>query len=177
MKKYFEDVKSVLDKVDEDAVKSVVSILGHAIGEEKVIFTMGNGGSAACASHLAQDLAKGLSPESRPRVISLVDNISWMTAIANDINYDSIFSEQLSNLAKFGNILIAISGSGNSKNIVKAIKEAKEMGMLVISLLGFDGGKAKTLSHISIHVPCDDMGIVESVHSTICHYIPSALSG
>jgi D-sedoheptulose 7-phosphate isomerase len=148
---------------------------------DKTIFFIGNGGSAATSSHLAADLGKNTVEnilninEKRFRTISLSDNISWITAVANDLSYEDVFVEQLKNLAGEGDVLFIVSGSGNSKNIVKAASWAKTNKLSVVGLLGFDGGEVKKYTGEGLVVESDNYGIIESVHSYIHHYIVEAL--
>jgi D-sedoheptulose 7-phosphate isomerase len=144
-----------------------------------MIFLIGNGGSAANASHFAEDLSKGVitdqSVEKRIRAMSLADNVPFMTASANDSGYENVFVSQLITFANQGDYLIAISGSGNSKNIIKAVEYSKIRKINVIGVTGYDGGKLKELCDISIHVPLEEMCTVESIHSIIFHYITGHL--
>ena len=141
----------------------------------KFVFIIGNGGSGANASHLCEDLAKctlrDFENQKRLKVLSLTDNVSWIMAIANDINYDGIFVEQLKNLASPGDLLVAISGSGNSPNILKAVDWANRSGLETMGLTGYGGGKLKTLAQNNLHVAIDDMGIVESLHQVAFHWV------
>jgi len=142
---------------------------------------IGNGGSAATASHMMNDLCKGTlghkgdAPWPRLRVIALTDNVSLMTAWANDTDYNHIFSEPLKNLAERGDLLIAISASGNSPNILAAVEAAKQIGVNVIGLTGFGGGKLAKLAEISFVVPSDGYGPVEDVHMILDHIITGYL--
>ena len=150
-----------------------IFIVKDKIDSDKQIFTIGNGGSASTASHLATDLGKGLSMKlnKRVRVISLNEHTSLLTAISNDISFSNIFEFQLKNLSNEGDLLIAISGSGNSDNIIQAIKFAKQNKVFVIGLVGFDGGKIKNQLDHCIHVRINDMQIVEDIHGIFGHVI------
>ncbi len=150
-----------------------ILIVKNKIDSDKQIFTIGNGGSASTASHLATDLGKGLSMKlnKRVRVMSLNEHTSLLTAISNDISFSNIFEFQLKNLSNEGDLLIAISGSGNSENIIQAIKFAKQNKVFVIGLVGFDGGKIKNQLDHCIHVKINDMQIVEDVHGIFGHVI------
>jgi D-sedoheptulose 7-phosphate isomerase len=136
---------------------------------------IGNGGSAANASHFAQDLSKGIffeKPVAKTmKAISLTDNIAHITAIANDTGYQNIFSAQINTFANTGDVLVCISGSGNSANIVEAVKAAKQKNMFVIGVTGFDGGQLYTISDFVVHLPLHEMCTVESIHSIIFHLI------
>jgi D-sedoheptulose 7-phosphate isomerase len=136
------------------------------------IYTIGNGASASIAQHWACDYTKGCKQGGlRPRVISLAANIPLMTAIANDISYDDVYSFQLDALGQEGDVLVAISSSGNSPNVVKAIETAKSLKMKTIALTGFDGGKARELADISLHVDINEYEAAEDVHQAIMHMI------
>ena len=137
------------------------------------IFVCGNGGSAATASHLANDLGKGASygRAQRFKVIALTDNVPWMTALANDVSYDEVFSEQLENFAEAGDLLIAISGSGNSANVLRAIEVARKRGLVTVGLTGFGGGKLADMVDHPVVVDSHHMGRVEDVHMIIVHLI------
>lgn len=140
------------------------------------IFTIGNGASAAIAEHWACDYTKGCARLNfKPRVISLASNIPLMTAIGNDISYDDVYSFQLDKLGRPDDILIAISSSGNSPNVVKALEKAKELKMKTIALTGFTGGKARELADIPIHVDVHEYEAAEDVHQAIMHMIAKCL--
>ena len=133
------------------------------------IFCIGNGGSASISNHFHCDIVKGNNYKKKFNFISLSSNIEIITAISNDISFEDIFSFQLSKYAHVGDLLIIISSSGNSKNIIKAIKLAKKLSMLTFSLTGFNGGQAKKLSKFNINVPSNNYGIIEDCHSFIMH--------
>jgi D-sedoheptulose 7-phosphate isomerase len=138
------------------------------------IFVAGNGGSATTASHMATDLGVGSLRRQNPvRCISLVDNAGVITATSNDIDFASIFSQQLKLLAKPDDILICFSASGNSENLVQAVKTAKDMDLFTVGITGFDGGKLKQLCDLSIHFPTNigSYGVVEDIHSTVSHVV------
>jgi D-sedoheptulose 7-phosphate isomerase len=137
------------------------------------VFTIGNGGSSSTASHLAADLSKNTTGPNmrRFRITSLNDNAAIVTALANDLGYEHVFSEQLVNLIRAGDVLIAVSASGNSPNIVNAIRYAQQQSAHVAALLGFDGGVAATLADNAIIVPSSDFGIVEDLHLAINHIL------
>lgn len=180
IKKYFEVLERVLSDIDTASIDSFVNKIIESYKKDKFLFVIGNGGSAASASHFAQDLAKGVfinnqGERKRIKALSLVDNVPYMTALANDDGYENIFSGQLINFASMGDVLIVISGSGNSKNIIKAVDFARENGIEVIGITGYDGGYLKEHSDISVHVPLAEMCSVESVHSIIFHYVISKL--
>ena len=173
IKNYMKDLSAVLDALDLEAVHKGRSACQVARDEGKQIFACGNGGSAATSSHFTNDLGKGASygSESRFKVISLTDNIPWMTALANDVSYVAIFAEQLRNFACEGDVLIAISGSGNSQNVLNAVEVAKEKGMTTVGLTGFGGGKLAGMVDIPIVADSHHMGRVEDVHMIVVHLI------
>lgn len=179
VKEYLENVKKVFDKIDKTEVETMLHHIFEAYNDRKMIFVIGNGGSAANASHFAEDLSKGVitdqNVEKRIRAISLAENVPFITASANDSGYENIFVSQLITFANPGDYLIAISGSGNSKNIIKAVEYCKIRKINVIGVTGYDGGKLKELCDIPVHIPLHEMCTVESIHSIIFHYITGHL--
>jgi len=177
-KAYLEKVRELLDTLVEPSAR-LIETLFEAFEEERTIFLIGNGGSAAAASHFGQDLAKGtlssMRAKRRFRVIPLTDNVGFITALANDEGYESIFEQQLRNLARRGDVLVAISGSGNSPNILRAVEYARSIGMKSIGITGFDGGKLRALADESVHVPIEDMGMTEALHGVIFHLVMAQL--
>lgn len=163
----------VVKSLDNDKILELIDILKKTRDSNRCIFIAGNGGDAACVSHLSCDLAKGASynREKRFRVITLVDNIPWITAIANDLSYDEIFSEQLLNLAVKGDLLIVLSVSGSSENIVKVVATAKELGLYTVGILGDRNGKVIDMVDLPIVVPSGHFGHVEDIQAFICHII------
>jgi D-sedoheptulose 7-phosphate isomerase len=180
-KDYIKGLKDVLDRIPLGPVDEIVQAIELAQNERRQIFVIGNGGSAATASHMMNDLCKGTlghkgdAPWPRLRVIALTDNVSLMTAWANDSDYTRVFSEPLKNLAQRGDLLIAISASGNSPNIIAAVEAAKQIGVKVIGLAGFGGGKLAKLAEIYFTVPSDGYGPVEDVHMILDHIITGYL--
>jgi len=180
-KDYIKELKDVLDRIPLGPVDEIIQAIEVAQNERRQIFVIGNGGSAATASHMMNDLCKGTlghkgdAPWPRLRVIALTDNVSLMTAWANDADYARVFSEPLKNLAERGDLLIAISASGNSPNIIAAVEAAKQIGVKVIGLAGFGGGKLAKLAEISFVVPSDGYGPVEDVHMILDHIITGYL--
>lgn len=169
---YFEQS---LGTLDHSQVSEFLALLENAYQHERTVFVIGNGGSAANASHLANDLAKGtlydVDQPKRLRAISLTDNVALMTAYGNDDGYHTIFKQQLQTLARSGDLVIAISGSGNSPNIIEAITWANDNGLHTIGVTGFGGGKLRQIARSSVHVPLNDMCTSESIHSVIFHYV------
>jgi D-sedoheptulose 7-phosphate isomerase len=170
---YFARLKAAIDRVPVDRVEAMGEILFRAYRHNKQVFVIGNGGSAATASHMACDLGKNTISPNRPRfrVLSLNDNMPLLSALANDIGYDQVFSEQLKNLIRAGDVLISISGSGNSPNILHAMRYARSVAATNIALLGFDGGEAASLADEFVLVPVDDYGIVEDIHMVLDHVL------
>jgi D-sedoheptulose 7-phosphate isomerase len=168
---YFEQLSSIIRNLPFEQVDEVAKILVRAYERQRTIFIFGNGGSAALASHFACDLAKGTVKDSRKRfrVMALTDNVPLMTAWANDAHYEDIFSEQLVNFATAGDIAFAISGSGNSPNVLKALSAARQSGCITTGLTGFDGGRMLPLCDVCIVVPCDNMQMVEDLHLCLAH--------
>ena len=179
-KEYIKSMNSTIEALDKKQISFFIDLLYKAYKEEKMVFVIGNGGSAANASHFAQDLAKGtrknLEQVKRIKALSLTDNLPFITALGNDDGYETIFEQQLRTFANSGDILICISGSGNSPNIIRATNWANENKLITIGITGFDGGKLKKLSKYSVHVPMNDMYISESIHSIIFHYVLSELN-
>lgn len=170
---YFDTVQALLNDTPFDAVDTVVEVLVKANHAGQTIFICGNGGSAATASHFACDLAKRPTVPGQPRfrVIALTDNNALMTALSNDISYDSVFAEQLTPLVRAGDVVIGISGSGNSRNVLNAIQVANDAGAVTVGFCGYDGGKLKEMVHYPVHVPSNVMAMVEDVHLMLEHAI------
>jgi D-sedoheptulose 7-phosphate isomerase len=173
IKDYLAKLSKTLDSLPLHRIGEIKEILWRAYQENKQIFILGNGGSAATASHFACDLAKGTicSSKRRFRVISLVDNIPLMTAWSNDISYNNLFAEQLANLINEGDVVIGISGSGNSQNVLNALKLAKSYAAITIGFTGFQGGKLKDIADVCLIVPSDCMERIEDVHLILEHLI------
>ena len=175
---YLTALKQTLDKVSMSEIDNVLNILVKARDEGRQIFVMGNGGSAATASHFVCDFNKGCSYDKKRRFkfICLNDNGPTLLAIANDISYDDIFVEQLKNYFVPGDIVLGISGSGNSKNVLKAIEYANTNGGVTVGLTGYSGGALKKIAQNFIHVPVDDMQITEDIHMVLDHLMMKVLS-
>jgi len=170
---YLQELDAAIAALDLEAVCQVREICARVRDQGKQIFLCGNGGSAATASHMANDLGKGASyGRQRPfRAIALTDNIPWITALANDVDYESVFAEQLRNFGQEGDVLIAISGSGNSQNVLNAVQVAREMGMTTVGWTGFGGGRLAGMVDLPVVVDSDHMGRVEDVHVILMHLI------
>jgi D-sedoheptulose 7-phosphate isomerase len=170
---YVGRLRTAVDALPMDRLAELGEILYRTYRNGQQVFTLGNGGSASTASHMAADLGKNTSGANmrRFRVLSLNDNQALLTALANDLGYENVFSEQLKNLIRAGDLLVAISASGNSPNVLNAIRYAQEQCAEVVGILGFEGGKAAALVDLSIIVPCDHYGVVEDVHLIINHIL------
>lgn len=172
---YIENEITVLRALDVDALNAVLNLLEQALENENMIYIMGNGGSAATASHFQNDFNKGVSEytDKKFRFLCLNDNVSTVMAIANDIGYEEIFRFQLRGRLQPGDLVIGISGSGNSKNVLNAVEYAKECGNTVVGITGFGGGKLRELADLSLHVPVNSMQITEDIHMLFDHLMMS----
>lgn len=172
---YFSRLKTAIDNLNRDEIDNFINILNYAKENGKNIFIMGNGGSAATASHFCCDFNKGMScnQDKRFKLICLNDNVATMLAYANDVSYDDVFVEQLKNFLTKDDIVIGISGSGNSKNVLKAIEYANIIGATTFGMVGFNGGMLKKIANHSIHVNINDMQITEDIHMMLCHMLYS----
>ncbi len=170
---HINDVRTVLSAIPIDAIERAVGIILDAYDNGAHVYVVGNGGSATNATHFACDLSKAtiVDGRARLRVTSLTDNVALLTAWANDTSYDRVFSEQLTNLLDPGDVVIAISASGNSPNVVSAVLAARLMRASTIGLVGFAGGRLLEAVDAAIHVPSNDYGVVEDCHSVIEHAI------
>lgn len=170
---YRERLTSSLEAVDLAGVEGFRDLLVQARSEERTIFTCGNGGSAATASHFATDLGKGASyaRDRRFRVIALTDAAPTISAYSNDVHYDVVYEEQLRNLMRPGDLVVAISGSGNSENVVRALELGNLGGAITVALTGRDGGRLGPLARLHINVPEQHMGRIEDAHMAICHMV------
>lgn len=176
---YLEQLKSCIDNLDREEINTFIKVLIEARNNKKHIFIMGNGGSAATASHFCCDFNKGMSylKDDKFRMICLNDNVATMLAYANDVSYDDVFVEQLKNFLDEGDIVIGISGSGNSKNVLNAIEYANKNNAVTIGLTGFNGGVLKQMVKYSVNANINDMQVTEDIHMMICHLIYSNLAG
>jgi D-sedoheptulose 7-phosphate isomerase len=170
---YRDQLAASLESLDLSKVALIRELMEQARETGRQVFLCGNGGSAATASHMANDLGKGAScgRSKRFKVIALTDNLSWITALANDISYAAIFSEQLRNQGGPEDVLIAISGSGNSQNVLNAAATARELGMKTVGLIGFGGGKLAAAVDLPLVVDSHHMGRVEDLHMVVLHMI------
>ena len=174
---YLSDVRSTLTNLPLDRIERVVRLLRDARSHRRRVFLFGNGGSAATASHLACDLTKGTSTNGRPRLraMALTDNMPLISAWANDTAYENIFAQQLQDHVEPGDVVIGISGSGRSPNVLNGIKAARSAGAITVGMTGFDGGHLKDLVDICIIVPDNNIDKVEDVHLMLGHVITSCL--
>ena len=176
-KNYNQTLKSAIDSIDLDQMEKAVKILTKAHKSKKYVFACGNGGSASTATHIAADLAKtikghkGDSEWEGFRTISLSDNISTITAWSNDVHYECIYAEQIKTLANKNDVLIAISSSGNSNNILNAVEQAKEQGLKIISVAGFGGGKLGKIGDANLICESKEYGPVEDLQMIINHIL------
>jgi D-sedoheptulose 7-phosphate isomerase len=177
IQRYLEEVTQTLNELPLDRIQDAVEVLLSANYVGSTVFIVGNGGSAATASHLACDLAKGTITPGRPRfrVMALTDNVPLMTAWSNDVAYEDLFVEQLRGLMRRGDVLVAFSGSGNSSNVLKAVRLARRMGGITLGFSGFEGGELSKLVDIPVVVPSRCMEQIEDVHVTLCHLVCTAL--
>lgn len=170
---YRDHLHDAIRQVDLDQVNTAIEWFAEARQHNRAIFTAGNGGSASTASHLVCDLLKGASfqKDSRFRIMALTDNLATITAYSNDVSYNCVFTEQLKNFAKPGDIFLAISGSGNSPNVIEAMDYANSIGCKTIALTGRDGGKLGKIAQLNILAPAAHMGRIEDAHLIVCHMI------
>src|SRR6266568_1939762 len=176
---FLERASQELRRIDPAEVKALADAIFECYKHRRMVFLCGNGGSGSNASHFCEDLGKGTlrredfdnDQKKRLRVISLTDHTPYILAWGNDEGFDRIFVEQLKNLSRPGDLLIAISGSGNSPNVLRAVDWANRNGLTTFGCTGFSGGKLRTLAHKNLHVALDDMGIVESIHLTAFHWV------
>jgi D-sedoheptulose 7-phosphate isomerase len=176
---YFEMYPTVLANLPHSAIMQAISELQRAYEEGKSVFIFGNGGSAALASHFACDLGKGTvignNGLKRFRVMALTDNVPLVTAWANDRSYEWIFAEQLQNFVTPGDVAFAISGSGNSPNVLQALEVARDARVTTVGLTGFEGGKMKSLCDVCVILPSDNMQIIEDFHLSVTHAVFSII--
>jgi D-sedoheptulose 7-phosphate isomerase len=176
---YLERIQSEVSAVDATAMERWADAIYQRWEAGRFVYVIGNGGSGTTASHIAEDLGKSSLRESdlydeskkRLKILSLTDNAGWLMAVGNDLAYDQIFVQQLMNYGEEGDLLIAISGSGNSPNILKAVEWSHRHGVSTFGLTGYTGGKLKDLQQDGLHVALDDMGMVESLHLCLFHWV------
>ena len=172
-REYISEHNRVLERLDYDSLAKAIDMVGDAFNQQKKIITCGNGGSASTASHYITDWTKMISLETNEkfRGFSLVDNVGLITAYGNDLSYEDVFSGQCKALLEGGDLLIAVSGSGNSPNILRALRQANELGARTLGILGYDGGEAGKIAHHSFIVPSFDMQVCEDIHLMFGHMV------
>ena len=177
---FLKRIADELLRLDPAQVQGLADVMYEKYLAGRMIFVIGNGGSGSNASHFCEDIGKGTlklpqdlqnDTKKRFRILSLTDNTPYILAWGNDEGFDKVFVEQLKNLATPGDLLVAISGSGNSKNILSAVEWANAHGLTTVGCTGFTGGKLQTLAHKNLHAPLDDMGIVETLHLAAFHWV------
>lgn len=170
---YIKEMSAIYAQVSETEIKQIIKVLDEARNNERTIFIMGNGGSASNASHFVNGLSQGATVKNKKRfkAVGLTDNIPNLLAYGNDYGYEHVFDEQLKNLLSPSDLVIGISGSGNSQNVLNAIEYAKKHGATTIGFCGFDGGKLKKITDYNIHVKSNNMEIVEDIHLSLTHLI------
>lgn len=176
---YLQRLNAELERIDQSAMQRWADLVYGAWKNGRFVFIFGNGGSGTTASHMAEDLGKStlregdLRDESKKRlkVLSLTDNAGWLMAVGNDLAYDQIFVQQLMNYGSAGDLVLAISGSGNSPNVLHAVDWANRHGLCTFGLTGYSGGKLKAMQQDGLHVALDDMGMVESIHLCLFHWV------
>ncbi len=170
---YFDQGKAAAASVDVEKLEAALACLDAVYERGGTVYVCGNGGSAAISNHLVCDHSKGGQTDTdlKPKVVSLSTNMEMITAIANDISFDDIFVYQLRTLAEDGDVLLTISSSGDSENIVRAAGWAKEKGLDVIAFTGFDGGRSAKLATVNLHVEGDNYGVVEDTHQSLMHIL------
>jgi D-sedoheptulose 7-phosphate isomerase len=181
---YLARLQAELDRINPADIERLADVLYEAWEQGRFVFLFGNGGSATTASHFAEDLAKNCvraedlmaGTGRRLKVMSLTDNVGWITALANDLGYDQVFLQQLAHYGGEGDLAIAISGSGNSPNVIVAVDWANRHGLVTFGMTGFDGGALKKCQKTGIHVALDDMAMVESIHVCVGHWVVDDLA-
>ncbi len=177
LKEFLRDYSSEITKgfasINIKELEKIANLINETIKQRYTIFTCGNGGSSAISEHFVCDFLKGASTDTsiQPIIHSFTSNTPTLTAVANDISYEEVFSFQLKKYASSKDILICISSSGNSPNILKSIETAKVIGMNTISLVGFDGGRAKEISDYCLHIETNNYGIAEDLHQSLMHIL------
>ena len=170
---YFSRLARATASVDRAQLKRAAERLREAYRSNATVFVCGNGGSASMSEHLACDHLKGVQTDTalRPRVVSLVANVALLTAVANDLSFDDVFVYPLRTMARAGDVLVTVSASGDSENVVRAAAWARDQGVSVIALTGFSGGRSGALAEAHLHVDADNYGVVEDVHQSIMHIL------
>lgn len=174
---YREDIIRSWSTIDVDAVTAAAQLLQECLKRDGIVYACGNGGSAAIANHLLCDYHKGIQTgtAAKPRVVSLSSHLELLTAIGNDIGYEDTFLFQLRAMARPGDVLLTISASGDSENVVRAVLWAKQNAIPIISMVGFSGGRCKSIADVVIHVAAENYGVVEDVHQSMMHLLTQYL--
>lgn len=173
-KLYFQELAALVPVLPYEAMDQIVELIARACREERTLFVFGNGGSAASASHMVCDMNKGLArsaTEIRVKALALTDNVPLLTAWANDLSYEHVFSEQLRNFVQPGDVALALSCTGNSRNVLEGLRVASELGAITAGLAGFEGGAMRALCQVCAVVPCRNMQIIEDLHQAMLHSI------
>lgn len=176
---YLARLQNEIERVNQDELRQWADLIYNAWENGRFVFIFGNGGSGTTASHMAEDLGKSTLRESdlhdeskrRLKVLSLTDNAGWLMAVGNDLAYDQIFVQQLMNYGSEGDLVIAISGSGNSPNVLNAVDWANRHGLVTLGLTGYQGGRLREMARHGLHVDLMDMGMVESIHLCLFHWV------
>jgi D-sedoheptulose 7-phosphate isomerase len=173
LEKYKANVLQVIQGLDLEKIRQVIDVLAEAREKGRRIFVCGNGGSAATASHFACDMVKGASfgRAKRFRIMALTDSLPTLTAYSNDVSYECVFVEQLKNFAQPGDVVMAISGSGNSPNVLRALEYGNSIGCITVALSGRDGGRLGPLANLHVHAAHPHMGRIEDAHMIAAHMI------
>ena len=174
---YLAELTRAAQAIDGSAVEAAAGLVSEAFTADRTVFVCGNGGSAAISNHLLCDFAKGIQTDTtiRPKVVSLSANLEIITAIANDISFDDVFVFQLRTAARAGDLVLTISSSGNSENIVRPLQWARDNGLRSIAFTGFDGGRSAKLADVNVHVPAHNYGVVEDLHQSAMHILAQFL--
>lgn len=175
---YFQTLTRTIPQLPYATIQQIISVIMQASEDDRTIFVFGNGGSAATASHIMCDLSKGTiggSDAPRLKVMAFTDNVPLLTAWANDAGYDQVFSQQVRNFLRPGDVVLAISGSGNSPSVIQALKTARDLGATTLGMAGFQGGEMKAFCDICAVVPSDNIQVVEDLHHAIAHSILTAV--
>lgn len=176
---FLDRIAKELGRIDPHEVQTLADLIWERYEKQRFVFVIGNGGSGSNASHFCEDMGKGTldrkffddDSKQRLKILSLTDNTPYILAWGNDEGFDRVFVEQLKNLASPGDLLVAISGSGNSPNIIKAVEWANQKGLTTFGCTGFSGGKLRSLAHHGLHIDLHDMGIVETLHLAAFHWV------
>lgn len=177
IKAYYDELSSTMKKLDYEEISAAMNALVECYENGGTVYVFGNGGSSATASHMVCDFNKGVSMKKSKKFnfVCLSDNTPILTALANDVSYDDVFSYQISKILNKNDLILAISGSGNSKNIINAVKLAKEQGVKIIGMTGYDGGQLFKLSDFHLHAPINDMMKAEDIHMSFDHMMATIL--